>query len=132
MNLSDVEYPSNKKFGYFFTLVFILTAAYLHVGEFFKYASIFFILAVIFFILTMFKSELLNPLNKLWMTFGMFLGIIVSPFVLGVLFFGIFTPIAFLMRLKGRDELQLKLKKPHSYWILRNKKNETGSFKNQF
>ena len=78
------------------------------------------------------KADLLHPLNKLWMRFGLLLGMIVSPIVLGAIFFLLFTPIAVLMRLFGRDELRLRFKKQSSHWIKREKETQSQSFKNQF
>ena len=72
------------------------------------------------------------PLNKLWMRFGLLLGMIVSPIVLGVVFFVVFTPIAFVMRLSGRDQLRLKFRERQSYWIKRDASVLADSFKNQF
>lgn len=57
---------------------------------------------------------------------------IISPFVLGILFFVFFTPMAILMKLYGRDELRLKFKKNITYWILRDNQIMPDSFKNQF
>ena len=67
------------------------------------------------------------------MKFGYTLSIIVSPVILGIIFFGFFTPTSILMKLFKRDELRLKLLKKNSYWRRRtneNKGNET--FYNQF
>ena len=72
-----------------------------------------------FFLVTLIKSDALLPLNKLWMRFGVLLGIIVSPIVLGIIFFGMFTPIAILIRFSGRDELHLKFTQKGSHWIPR-------------
>ena len=91
------------------------------------------LLATIFFILTIIKPGLLLPLNKLWMRLGLILGSIISPIILGIIFFGLFTPIAFVMRLFSRDELRLKLEPRSSYWRIRNtSKQIVESFKNQF
>jgi len=57
---------------------------------------------------------------------------IVSPIVLGIIFFGLFTPIAFFMRLSGRDELRLKLSKKASHWVSRSEPLKSESFKQQF
>ena len=91
------------------------------------------LLATIFFILTVLRSDLLLPLNKLWMRLGLVLGLIISPIVLGIIYFGLFTPIALLMRLFSRDELRLKLLPRSSFWRIRkNSKQIVESFKNQF
>ena len=92
----------------------------------------FFAAASIFLFITMIKSDALLPLNKLWMYFGILLGMIVSPIVLGIVFFGLFTPIAMFMRLSGRDELRLKFTQKTSHWISRNERIKSESFKDQF
>ena len=130
MKLSEIELPSNKKFGYFFTSIFALVSTYFFINSILSWAFPIFFIGVIIFIITFLKADLLLPLNKLWMRLGLLLGKIISPLVLGVIFFGIFTPIAFLMRLSGRDELRLKFKNKTSHWILRSQ--QKMSFKNQF
>jgi hypothetical protein len=132
MKLSEKELPSNKKFGYFFTLVFALVATYFFVNSIQSWAYFFAIIAVIFFIITLLKADILLPLNKIWMRFGMLLGMIVSPLVLGIIFFALFTPLAFLMRLSGRDELRLKFNKKTSHWISRDELMQGDSFRRQF
>jgi len=66
------------------------------------------------------------------MRFGILLGRIVSPIVLGIIFFGLFTPIAILMRLIGRDELRLKYTQRQTHWIPRSESIKAESFKHQF
>ena len=132
MRFSEVEHSSNRKFGFFFTLVFIFAAAYFYVNGSLTWVYSFFAAAVMFFVVTIVKAEILLPLNKLWMRFGLLLGMIVSPIVLGVMFFGLFMPLAFLLRLSGRDELRLKFKNRASHWISRSEPIHAKSFKNQF
>ncbi len=132
MKLSEIELPSNKKFGYFFTSIFALVSMYFLINSVLSWAILFAIIGVIFFIITFVKANLLLPLNQLWMLFGLLLGKIISPLVFGIIFFGIFTPVAFLMRLSGRDELRLKFKNKTSYWILRNEPIQRDSFRRQF
>ena len=124
--------PSNRKFGYFFTAIFWTGAIY----AFYVSSSIWlFILSaigLIFCCVTIIKADILLPLNKLWMKFGILLGKIVSPIVLGIIFFGLFMPIALLMRLARRDELRLNFKNKPSHWILRSELIKSESFKNQF
>ena len=132
MNFSDVKLPSNKKFGFFFTLVFALLFAYFYKDTNFLLAYTFGVTSLIFLFFTLVKDDILLPLNKLWMRFGLLLGIIIIPIVLGIIFFGLFTPIAFVMRLSGRDELRLKFKKKPTHWIYRNKTIKSESFKQQF
>ena len=133
MNFSDVELPSNRKFGFFFTAVFALVGAYLLNGTSTYVAYTCIALAVAFLLATLIKADVLLPLNKLWMRFGLLLGMIISPIVLGIIFFGLFTPISLLMRLFGRDELRLKLSDRPSHWKPRSQDDvQTDAFKNQF
>ena len=127
----NIELPSNKKFGYFFSFIFALVATYFFVNSIQSWAYFFAITTAIFFILTVIKPEVLLPLNKIWMRFGLLLSMIVSPLVLGLIFFCLFSPLAFLMRLNGRDELRLKFNKKTSHWILRNESSQ-GDFRRQF
>ena len=132
MKFSEIELPSNRTFGIFFTLVFAFAAAYFYNSDIITWAYIFCATSVIFLVITLVKDELLLPCNKLWMHFGLLLGIIISPIVLGVIFFGLFTPIATLLRLWGRDELKLKLSRKASHWISRSEPIKSDSFNNQF
>ena len=132
MKFSEIELPSNRKFGLFFTFVFAIAAAYFYYKANVGWALVFVVLASIFLPLALIKSDALLPLNKLWMRLGHLLGMIVSPIVLGVIFFGIFTPIAMLMRLSGRDELRLNFTQKASHWIRRRVPIKSESFKNQF
>ena len=132
MKLIKVELPSNKKFGYFCTFIFALVAFYFYIQNKEIWVYFFAISSGLFFIATLLKASVLQPLNKIWMSFGVLLGMIVSPLVLGAIFFGIFTPLAFLMRLTGRDELRLKFNNQESHWIKREETVKAYSFKNQF
>lgn len=132
MKFSEIELPSNRKFGFFFTFVFVMVAAYFYYSADVGWAYVFISMAMIFLLVTLTKSDALLPLNKLWMRFGLLLGMIVSPIVLGIIFFGLFTPIAMLMRLSGRDELKVKFSQKPSHWISRNEPIKSESFKHQF
>ena len=122
--------PSNRNFGFFFTFVFVVAAAYFYYSANIVSAYVFIATASIFMLITLIKSDALLPPTKLWMRFGLPLGMIVSPIVLGVIFFGLFTPISMLMRLSGRDELRLKFIQKASHWISRNEPIKSESFKN--
>ena len=132
MKLSEIELPSNRKFGFFFTFIFAVVAAYFSYSANVSWTYVFAATALLFLLITLIKSDALLPLNKLWMRFGLLLGMIVSPIVLGIIFFGILTPIAMLMRLSGRDELRLKFTQKASHWISRSELIKSESFKNQF
>lgn len=132
MNFENYKLPSNLKFGFFFTVVFTVAAAYFFNSANMTLAYAFIAASSIFLVITLVKSDALLPLNKLWMRFGLLLGMIVSPIVLGIIFFGLFTPLATLMRLSGRDELRLKFSKKASHWIIRSEPIKSESFKQQF
>ena len=73
------------------------------------------------------------PLNQLWMSFGRLLGKIISPIVMGAIYFGLFVPMGLVMRVFGRDELRLRVKARQTYWKPKELKNlDDDSFNNQF
>ena len=130
--LSEIELPSNKKFGYFFTLIFLIITGYFFLNKSLNLAYVFATISITLFFITIIKADLLLYPNKLWIQFGLLLGMIISPIVLGVLFFVLFTPTAILMKIFGRDELRIKFKKNTSYWIERETQINSDSFSNQF
>ena len=131
MNFSEVNLPSNRKFGFFFSVVFFVVAAYFLYIQSQIVASGLFVVALILFITTLFNSDVLLPLNKLWMRFGLFLGMIINPIIMAFIFFGLITPYGIVMRMMGRDELRLR-KTIESHWILRSQSSPQTDFKQQF
>ena len=69
----------------------------------------------------MLNSKILTPLNKIWFRFGILLGSFVSPIVMGLVFFAIVTPTALIMRVLGKNLLNLKKNNKKTYWIERSK-----------
>ena len=132
MNFPQVELPSNRKFGFFFCIVFFIASAYFFYIQSQIFASVLFVLAFLFFIITLFNPDVLLPLNKLWMRFGLLLGMIISPIVMAVIFFGLITPYGIVMRIMGRDELRLKRTKSVRLWIPRSQSSPQTDFKHQF
>ena len=127
--MKDVKLPSNKSFGIVFAAFFLIISFWPMLnGSEIRIWSL--IIAVIFFILGLINSKILTPLNRLWFKFGLMLGKIVSPIVLGIVFFLVVTPTGIIMRLIGKDLLNLKKKNYESYWI--EKDNENNTMKNQF
>ena len=127
---SKIKIGSNRNFGLVFFFVFLIIGLWpLLNGGPFRIWSI--VIAIIFLILGLVNSKLLTPLNKLWFKFGLFLGTIVSPFVMGIIFFLVITPIGFVMKIIGKDLLNIKHdNKKKSYWINRDKTKST--MKQQF
>jgi hypothetical protein len=130
MKSPEIKLPSNHKFGFFFSTIFLLASLYSYYIDTEIIAYVLGALCGTFLVITIINAKILLPLNKLWMKFGVLLGMIVSPIIMGIIYFGIFTPI--VMRLSGRDELRLRLKKQKTYWINRKTLNEVDSFKKQF
>ena len=130
MEKSSVKMSSNRSLGLLFFIVFLAISLWpLKSQEDLRLWA--FILALIFFVLGILNSKFLTPLNKLWMKFGIFLGSIVSPFVMGVVFFMVVTPVGLIMRSLGKDLLRInKSKFVSTYWISREKQNNT--MKRQF
>ena len=127
--MDEVKISSNRNFGIVFFVVFLLIALYplTYSGEIRIWSAI---ISLIFLILGLLNSKILNPLNKLWFKFGIFLGKIISPLIMGMIFFLVVTPIGLIMRLLGKDVLNLKYNKNKSYWI--EKKDPKSKMKNQF
>ena len=130
MEKVSVKISSNRSFGLLFFIVFLAISLWpLKSQEDLRLWA--FILALIFFVLGILNSKFLTPLNKLWMKFGIFLGSIISPFVMGVVFFMVVTPVGLIMRFLGKDLLRInKSKFVSTYWISREKQNNT--MKRQF
>ena len=88
------------------------------------------VVSLIFLVLGLLDSKVLAPLNKLWFKFGIVLGKIISPLIMGIIFFLVVTPIGLIMRLLGKDVLNLRYNKSNSYWI--EKDGPESKMKNQF
>ena len=129
MKNTEIKIGSNKSFGIVFFIVFLLIAIYplINNGELRIWSLV---VAIIFFILGLVNSKVLTPLNKLWFKFGLLLGKIVSPLIMGIIFFFVVTPIAFIMRIIGKDLLNLKFNNKKTYWI--EKTDPKSKMKNQF
>ena len=133
-SFENIKLPANRKFGFFFTSVFALLNLYFLFVGLNPIAYVMFAITVFFLLTTLIKPDTLLPLNKLWMQLGLLLGMIINPIVLGIIFFGLFTPMSLLMKLFKRDELRLKLITDRkSHWKVRDKGDaQTNTFKNQF
>ena len=108
--MSDkIKLPSNRNFGLVFFIIFFIISLWpiLNQNEFRYWA---FFISLIFLILAILNSKILTPLNKIWFYFGIALGKLVSPIVMGFIFFLVVTPIGIIMRLLGKDILNLKKK----------------------
>ena len=129
MKNTEIKLGSNKSFGVVFFIVFLIIAIYpLINNEGLRIWS--FIISIIFLVLGLINSKILTPFNKLWFKFGLLLGKIISPVIMGIIFFFVVTPTALIMRIIGKDLLNLKFTKNKSYWI--EKSGPKSKMKNQF
>jgi hypothetical protein len=115
----DVEGSSDRAFGFVFAGVFLLIAGW---PLFHAQAPRWWALgvAVGFMLVALLRPALLAGLNRQWMKLGILLGKVVSPIALGILFYGVITPLGTLLRLAGKDPLRLKHDaSAESYWIRR-------------
>ena len=127
--MDEIKIGSNKSFGIVFSIVFLLISIYPLINdENIRYWSL--LISFVFLVLGLLNSKILTPLNKIWFKFGILLGKIISPFIMGIIFFFVVTPIGLLMRILKKDLLNLRFNNDKSYWI--KKKGPKSKMKNQF
>ena len=124
-----IKLPSNRNFGIVFFLVFLIISIWpiLSQNEIRIWSLI---ISGIFLVLGIFNSKLLLPLNKIWFKFGIFLGNFIAPIVMGIVYFMVVTPTGLIMKMLGKDLLNLKRNNKNTYWI--EKKSHMTSMRNQF
>ena len=126
---NNVKIGSNRSFGIVFFIVFLLISLYpLTYSKEIRVWSL--IISLIFLVLGLFNSKILTSLNKLWFKFGIYLGKIMSPIIMGIIFFLVVTPIGLILKLFRKDVLNLRYNKSQSYWI--EKSDTKNKMKNQF
>ena len=129
MEDKKIKIGSNRSFGVVFSIVFLIIALYpLLNSDNIRTWSI--ILSLVFLIFGLLNSNILSPLNRIWFKFGIILGGIVSPIVMGLVFFFVVTPISIILRLLKKDTLNLKKNDSMTYWI--KKLDKKSKMKNQF
>jgi hypothetical protein len=135
-SLSRSEAPegsTDRAFGLVFAAVFLVIAVFpLLFGGQLRIWSL--AVSLGFGAVALVRPHVLAPLNRLWTQFGLLLHRIVSPAVLGIMFFAVITPMGVLMRLLGKDPLRLRFDtRSHSYWIERRPPGpKPDSFPDQF
>ena len=124
-----IKLPTNRNFGIVFSIVFLIIALWplLKQNDLRLWSLS---ISGIFFVLGLLNSKLLLPLNKIWFKFGILLGSIIAPIVMGIVFFLVVTPTGLIMKLFRKDLLNLKKNKKETYWL--DKDNSNSSLKNQF
>ena len=126
---NKIKIGSNRNFGIVFSIVFLIISIFplLNNGDVRIWSAI---VSIVFLFLGLFNSPILTPLNILWFKFGILLGNLISPIVMGIIFFVVVTPTALLMRIFGKNLLGLKRNNKTSYWIERSEIK--SKMKNQF
>ena len=124
-----IKVSSNKSFGIVFSIFFLFISIFLFLNEYPTYYWSLFV-SIIFLVLGLMNSKILSPLNLLWFKFGILLGKIVSPVVMGIIFFVVVTPISILLKIFGKDVLNLKFNNNKTYWIV--KDGPKSNMKKQF
>ena len=134
MNGIQANLPTNRKFGLFFGFVFFACFAYnIWYAAGILWIGVFALLSAVMLVAALLAPSYLEPFNKLWFQLGLFLGKIVNPVIMGVIFFLLVTPFAVVMRISGRDELRLKMKSTTTHWKTRSPAGpEPSSFTNQY
>ena len=129
MNLKNIEISSNRNFGIVFFVFFMIISIFpLFEDGYIRVWAV--VIAMTFLTLGLLNSSVLSPLNKIWFKFGILLGNFMSPIIMGLIFFTVVTPIAFLLKAFGKDVLKLKKNNEKSYWI--EKSLIKSKMKNQF
>ena len=124
-----IKLPSNKNFGIVFSIVFLIISLWPLLSQNdIRIWSL--IISGIFLVLGLINSKLLLPLNKIWFKFGIFLGNFIAPIVMGIIYFMVVTPTGLIMKMLGKDLLNLKKNNKDTYWI--EKDNSNNDLKNQF
>ena len=127
-NSIKIKSKDNITFGILFFIFFLIIGLYpLKSDEAIKVWSV--VLALVLLIITIVKPNLFTFLNKLWIKFGILLGKIISPIVMGLVFFFVVTPIGILVRVLKKDVMGLK-RGASSYWI--NREDKVQTMKKQF
>ena len=126
--LKIISKKNNFTFGMLFFVLFLVIGLYpLKSVGIIRIWSI--TLSLLFLIITIIKPNLFTHLNRLWIKFGILLGKIISPIVMGLVFFFVVTPIGVLVRILKKDVMGLK-RGATSYWI--NREDKLQSMKKQF
>jgi hypothetical protein len=124
------DQPSEKSFGIVFSIVFFLIGVYLFLKGSRIYVLVFYF-SILFIFLAYVAPKFLSYPNWLWFKFGLILGVVVSPVIIGFVYFSTVVPIGLIMKLIGKDLLNQKLdKKSKTYW--QTKEAPTSTMQDQF
>jgi hypothetical protein len=127
--MKSKKLPSNRTFGLFFSIFFLIIFVLYYNNKIVSYISFF--LSIFFFILGVINAKILFSLNYFWIKFGYFLGRITTPIILFLIFLSCILPISLILKIFNKDILSLKINKnAKSYWI--NNKKDPLNMDDQF
>ena len=129
MKYSNNKIPSNRKFGYTFTIIFFLSSVFVYKNLIIFYT--FLVLSLVLLLVTTFLSRYLRLLNILWFKFGELLNKIISPIILTFVYYLLFVPFSFAVKLFIKNLLEVKFdKNQKTYWI--NRTTKLNDMKDQY
>ena len=117
MKNQNIKLPSNRSFGIVFFIFFLIIALWpLKSDSDINVISL--LISLVFLILGLFNSNLLKPLNFIWMKFGLMLGKFISPIVMAIIYYLTVVPTGLIFKILNKDLLNTKKKNNHkTYWI---------------
>ena len=122
-----------RVFSFIWSVIFLVIGLYplIHAIQLSSVRTWAIVIAIGFFAVGLLFPTILTGFYKVWVKFGEFIGGIISKIILLILFFGVFTPVAIILKILGKDLLNKKLDNSvNTYWIERT--TQPGSLKNQF
>lgn len=130
----DVVMGSDRSFGIVFGCFFLILAGLKFWAHPNNWVYVWLAASVLTFAIAFMAPHVLRPFNTIWFRFGLLLHKIVSPLIMGLLFYLVVTPIGWIMRARGKRPLNLAFDPAAtSYWIDRKPPGpEPGTFQNQF
>ena len=132
-NRNELELPPDKSFGLFFAAVIGTCGVYFSYEGRLTSGGLLLALSLTSLVIALRYAHIFRPLNFIWMKFGLIVGRIVSPIVLGLIFFGVLLPTSLFMRCLGRDELRLRRLSSETYWLYEDASDSSKfSFTRQF
>ena len=129
----EMTLPPDRHFGFLLAFCFTVLGFWLTWGGEFGQAVVWIMLSSAAFVVALVKPTLFRPFNWLWMKIGVFVGSIISPIILLLLFYVVIAPIALISKASGRNELSLKYHAGETYWENREPvERDEVWFSNQF
>ena len=130
MKKRKIKLPSNRSFGILFFIVFLIIALWpLQAGS--DIRIIFLFISLIFLTVGLFNSNLLKPLNFIWMKLGLMLGKFMNPIIMGFIYYLTVVPTGLIFKILNKNLLNIKKNNGQkTYWII--KKKSQSTMRNQF